>query len=96
MGFKVSKTKEYAVLYLHRTTGMSVNAVAEALDITVSSVEKVLEDHPVSSLNNNFIHETNEKRTRNVAIMTKDGSTSGDSIVAGSAERRETIFKPRG
>ena len=92
MGFKVSKTKEYAVLYLHRTTGMSVNAVANALDIAVATVEKVLEDNPVSEANKNFVHETNGKRTRNVAIMTQDGSTSGDSIKAGSAERKETIY----
>jgi DNA-binding MarR family transcriptional regulator len=96
MGFKISKTKEYAVLYLHRTTGMSINAVADALNIAVSTVEKILKDNPTLDSNKNFIHETRDKRSRNVAIMTKEGSTSGDSIQAGSAERKETIFKPRG
>lgn len=98
MGFKVGKTKEYAVLYLHRTVGMSIKDVAETLNIAISTVEKALEDNPVQSEsdNRNFVHETNHKKNRNVAIMTQDGSSSGDSIKSNPVERRNTIFKPRG
>lgn len=97
MAFKINKTKEYAILYLHRTVGMSIDGVAEALNIAISSVEKTLEENPVDkNVVDNFIHETNEKRTRNVAIMTKEGSSVGDTISSQSNERKKTIFKPRG
>jgi hypothetical protein len=98
MAFKINKTKEYAILYLHRTVGMSIESVAETLSIAVSSVKKALEENPVDkNAPNNFIHETNEKRSRNVVIMTKEGSQLGDTISSQPPNnRKQTIFKPHG
>lgn len=97
MAFKINKTKEYAILYLHRITGMPVDEVAKVLNISVSSVQQALDDNPEEKVqNNNFIRETSQKRTRNVAIMTKEGSASGDDITADNITHRQSIFKPRG
>ena len=46
MAFKPSKTKEYAVLYLHRFVRMNIDQIAEELNIAESTVSSILENNP--------------------------------------------------
>jgi orotate phosphoribosyltransferase-like protein len=98
MPFKPSKTKEYAVLYLHRVVLMDIEQIAEELNIAESTVSSILDKNPEQKAKNksSFITETSHKKIGNVAIMTQEASLGGQSLSNIGKVNTTNIFKPRG
>ena len=100
MGFKISKAKEYAIIYLNEQ-GKSVEDIADELSVAVSSVQSVVDENPVKSKvptlkEKSIINRTASKGDAGVAILTQEGSAVGDSIKASPPPAEDRIFKPLG
>jgi predicted transcriptional regulator len=98
VAFKPSKTKEYAVLYLHRFVRMNIDQIAEELNIAESTVSSILENNPEQNAKNksSFITETSQKRNGHVAIMTQEASLGGQGFSNTGKVSTTNIFKPKG
>lgn len=103
MAFKISKAKEYATIYLNDIVGMSEEDISSEIQLSVDSVKSILESRPKKSQedkkSDSFIHETSDKKTRNIAIMTKEASIVADDLLKKSNAKptsRNRVFKPRG
>ena len=99
MPFKLSKAKEYAILYLHEQK-VKPEEISKELNIALSTVDTVLKENiPDNNKNNShIITKTSHKKNSNVAIMTQEGSLRGESLgqAKSAPKRRSGIFKPKG
>lgn len=100
MGFKISKAKEYAIIYLNEQ-GKSIEDIADELSVAVSSVQSVVDENPVKSKvptlkEKSFINRTASKDNNGVAILTQEGSAVGDDIKTSRPPADDRIFKPFG
>jgi len=100
MGFKISKAKEYAIIYLSQNN-LSVEQIAKELAISVSSVQEVVDKHPIENKvptlkEKSIINKTVSKSHSGVAILTQEGSAIGDTIKSGPPPTTNRIFKPLG
>lgn len=106
-----NKTQVYAVQWLN-SQNKSPEDIANELKLEVSAVVSILEKHHTqqestniktkkssSKSNTLMITETAAKKTKNVAIMTKEASEYNDSV-RGSAntnnpQTQKAIFRPK-
>jgi len=95
MGLKISKAKEYSVLYL-RNEGKSTEDISEELGLTVETVSKVLEDNPEPVQVPSKKDLSFDAQHEGTAILTKEGSSIGDEIKACPPKRADVIFRPNG
>lgn len=100
MSFKISKAKEYAIIYLNEQ-GKSVDDIAEELSVAVSSVQSVIDQNPVPNKvltlkEKSIINRTASNKEEGIAILTQEGSAVGDTIKSGSPPTKDRIFKPLG
>ena len=96
MKFKVSKAKEYAILYLRDTKNSE--EIAEELQLALATVEEVLADNPVEVAND--LPSDNERSfqrpVNGVTMLTKEGAQIAEAIKANPPSRPEAIFRPNG
>lgn len=108
---KLSKAKEYAILYLNDTLGASSQSIAEELDISVSTVNDILDNRetakPVENSKSKkkttkahdmMIRHTAGKKNNSVSIMTKEANEYQEELMKnlGSQTRENSaIFKMR-
>ena len=96
MKFKVSKAKEYAILYLRDTKNSE--EIAEELQLAVATVEEVLADNPVEVVNDlpSDKDRSFHRPVNGVAMLTKEGAQIAETITASPPKRPEAIFRPNG
>ena len=96
MKFKVSKAKEYAILYLRDTK--SSEEIAEELELALATVEEVLADNPVEVVNDlpSDKERSFQRPVDGVALLTKEGAQIAEAIKANPPKRPEAIFRPNG
>jgi hypothetical protein len=108
---KLSKAKEYAILYLNDTLGASSQSIAEELDIAVSTVNDILDGRtPVESIGETkskkkttkahdmMIRHTSSKKNNNVSIMTKEANEYQQELIrnlGSQARDNSSIFRMR-
>jgi len=94
MAFKMSKAKEYAILYLRNKK--SVDEIAEELQISVNSVQEILDNNPVEEPVPSKSEQSFQRPNQGVAILTKEGSAIAEEIVASPPKRENVIYRPNG
>lgn len=96
MKFKVSKAKEYAILYLRDTKNSE--EIAEELELALATVEEVLADNPVEVVNGlpSKKERSFDRPTAGVAMLTKEGAAIAEEIKANPPKRADVIFRPNG
>jgi hypothetical protein len=109
---KVSRVEEYAIRYLYDTIKMDVDTISKELNISVSSITKLVDDNknpaniPTATSNTNHtdknivLNQTQNKNT-GVSIMTQQGSIAGDGVYNSTQDTvsrtaRNAIYRPRG
>jgi hypothetical protein len=105
---KLNKIQIYAIRWL-ASQGTLQESIAAELDINIEQVIKTLEKYGTSTQNNkieakqspaktsNMITETSGKKTKNVAIMTKEASQQHDSLKHKTQpiNNDKAIFRPK-
>lgn len=109
---RLNKTQIYAIRWLD-SQGKNVDQIADELDIPSTTVKKTLEKNsnaknddkaiktakePVSRSQNLMIRETAAKKTKNVAIMTKEASELNDQLKNQPSKHpltEKAIFRPK-
>lgn len=103
---KLSKTKEYAIKYLHVQNNSASNISLE-LKIPLNQVEKVLSDIKPKIANTKgdrtkdlMIRQTSAKKQNTVSIMTESAAQLSDEFLKNMDSNKKNtqsyIFKPRG
>jgi DNA-binding transcriptional regulator LsrR (DeoR family) len=106
---KLSKSTSYAINWLY-TQGKGVDYIADELDLQAETVQKYIEKNsvqdkvelatkskPVKSSKDLMIRHTRDKKTNNVAIMTREASAFNDDAkkkFPSKNDNNEHIFKP--
>lgn len=99
---KLSKTKEYAVKYLH-SQNKSVEEIAAELKVPLKTVKELCKppkvEKPKDKTKDLMIRQTAGKKMNSVSIMTEAAAQLGDEFMKGvDAIRKRTesfIFRPR-
>lgn len=109
---RLSKIQIYAIRWLN-SQGKNNEQIADELDISNTQVKKTLEQNTSSKTDNEtiktakepasrsqklMIRETANKKTKNVAIMTKEASEFNDHLKQQAAKHpltEKAIFRPR-
>lgn len=101
---KISKIKEYAARYLYEVIGMEIENISKEIEVSKETLAVVLENSKqnaniktVTSKTDSFINQTAVKGTKNVTIMTQNGSQLGDTSNKSTNSKFESfIYRPRG
>lgn len=106
---KLNKTQIYAIRWL-LSEGKTHETIASELDINLEQVTKTIEKYGASvsrepviqtkqsqAKTSNMITETSGKRTKNVAIMTKEASEQHDAMRPKMRpnNNEQSIFRPK-
>lgn len=109
---RLGKIQIYAIRWLN-SQGKTSEAIADELNLSENQVKKTLEQNsstnnnnaniktaksPANKVQNLMITETSNKKTKNVAIMTKEASELNDQLKNQSSIHPMTekaIFRPR-
>lgn len=94
MAFKLTKAKEYAILYLRDTLNYSPEDIANELNISVSTVNDFLSDKPQQTPKNTetaknkttkahdmMIRHTSSKSNNNISVMTKEANEYQEEMI---------------
>lgn len=105
---KLNKTQIYAIRWL-ANQGTTQESIASELDLNIEQVTKTLEKYGASNKTSaieekqspaktsNMITETSVKKTKNVAIMTKEASEQHDAMrhKTRPINNENSIFRPK-
>lgn len=95
---KISRAEEYAIKYLYETIKMDAATISNELDISVSTIDKILAvaKNPAtiptatssasSDVSKNIVISQTLNKNGGVSIMTQHGSAAGDSACRSSQE----------
>lgn len=103
---KLSKTKEYAVLYLTDTMGVSPENISKELKISVSSINELLDQRKPKEVSKKkttkahdmMIRHTSGKKNNNVSIMTKEANEYQEELMKNAKPKNvnnPAVFKMR-
>ncbi len=96
---KLSKSNTYAIHWLN-SQGQSIEEIGKELDIPVKQVSSVLEKQATSKVGkypNLMINHTSAKKSKSVAIMTKEASEVHDaarSKLVPKNREMKGVFRP--
>ena len=102
----MTKTKEYAIKYLHQYAKKSIQEIAEELKISQSEVKKIVgaDNNKISKSKTDktkdlMIRQTSAKKNNSVSIMTESASQLSDEFIKNmnnkSSKNSDHIFRPR-
>ena len=92
---KLSKAKEYAILYLNDTMGASPQSISKELDVAVSTINEILNNRKIeesviketksqkktTKAHDMMIRHTSSKKNNNVSIMTKEANQYQEELM---------------
>lgn len=101
----MTKTKEYAIKYLHQYAKKSIEEISTELKISVSEVKKILDIKKVAKSKTDktkdlMIRQTSAKKMNTVSIMTEAAAQLSDEFIKNMDKQNKErtskyIYRPK-